>query len=458
MRELLYEKIYNDLKNQILDKAYEINDKLPSKRKLASFYNVSVFTVERAYLQLLSEGYIHAVEKKGYFVYPLPIYPLRSLARNIETPSKILDVSYPYDLSTHHVDRDHFPYKTWARISREVLTEASVMSELSESQGLFELREQIAIYLERYRKISVSPRQIIIGSGSQAMIQVIIAIIGRTHQYAMEEPGFKRLRDLFMYSGVAVKSISMDAYGAILDEKSRFDFDVMHITPSHQFPTGIVMAISRRLEWLNWASEKDGRFMIEDDYDSEFRYEGQPIPALQSLDQKESVIYMNTFSKSLSPALKINYLVLPLRLLSAYDELKHAMACSVPLFDQHVLMRFLKEGHFERHLNRMKKIYRKKIDKILEVFKNNPKIHISGYANGLHLVLHMPSITDPIRFQNELKSKGIYLPMINDFVFQKQTIQPIFLMGYAHLSDDKLNTVLEEMVKVLKRSRYQHNL
>ncbi len=348
-----------------------------------------------------------------------------------------IDQKHQIDLSTNQIDERHFPYKTWTRLSKIVLSEDRVMNDLIDPQGHMQLRVEISKYLVKYRGIIASPNQIIIGSGSQAMAQLLIALLGRHLFYGMEDPGFLKLRHLFELSGANLFPIPLDDKGISMHGIHTSRVDVIHVTPSHQFPTGIIMPISRRIELLNWATQK-GKWIIEDDYDSEFRYIGQPIPALKSLDKQGRVIYMNTFSKSLSPAIKTNYLVLPDDLMSTYNAIKHAIACSVPLFDQFVLMRFMKEGHFDRHLNRMKKVYRQKIDRCIQAFSDLPEIGIEGSESGLHMIIKMKSLHAIHDFQTEMQKQKIYMPTIQDYAVRELEKKAIFIFGYAHLEDSRL--------------------
>lgn len=450
MRQLLNQKIYQDMKHHILHRTLKENDKLPSKRKLASSYNVSVFTIEKAYGQLMDEGYIYALEKKGYFVNPLPVYQYKTKEKNLNVFLKTVHQDDIIDLSTNAIDLTYFPFNTWRKLIRKALLEKNQLFLPQAEQGILELRFEIKKYLEIYRGIDASVEQIVVGSGSQAIIQLLIALLGRDLVYGMENPGFLKLKNIFELSGIDVKPISMDEIGISVSEVLALEVNCIHITPSHQYPTGKILPIHRRLELLNWAYEKPNRYLIEDDYDSEFRYQGQPTPALQTLDHHEKVIYMNTFSKSLSPATKINYLVLPKSLLSKYQKIASSISCSVPPFDQYILSMFMQEGHFERHLNRMKRIYRQKIELILRELRDHRRLHLSGYQSGLHMVINIEGVKNAKQVQLDMLKKKVMMPMIQDFYINKQIDIPEFVFGYAHLSEKEIIKVVQALKEVLQ--------
>lgn len=448
MHKIKYLSIYNELKKTILDGTYPIQSKLPSKRRLANFYNVSVMTVDNAYQQLIAEGYVISLERKGYYVNDLPEHRFFKtetliLNENNENGNDIKNIQLSNKLT-------YFPHHIWAKLSRKVLSDDPNMMDFHvDPQGLMGLRVEIKKYLEIYRGIHASIDQIVIGSGSQAMIQLIIAIVGRNYTFVMEEPGFPRLKNIIRLSGMKLLTIEQDDQGIMINKLKRFNPTVLHITPSHQYPTGKVMPVGRRIECLNWSILNNHRYIIEDDYDSEFRYQGQPIPAVQSLDKSSKVIYMNTFSKSLSPALKINYLVLPKTLMNAYQNIKSVMPCSVPIFEQKVLLEFMKEQHFERHLNKVKKIYRKKALYIIEKLKNENLIKISGYETGLHMILSFDSKIEISTLDQTFNQQNMHLKKLNYFYDNEPKECHDYVFEYTSLDDDEITRTVEIIIQAL---------
>ena len=452
MKKVKYLSIYEDIKNTILDGTYPIHSKLPSKRELSGFYNVSVITIDRAYQQLITEGYVLSIERKGYYVNEMPQHLFYHAKNRDHNHTNIHDANE----QKYTQINTYFPHSTWAKLSRRVLSDhQNMMDSPVDPQGLMGLRHEIVKFLEIYRGIHASVEQIVIGSGSQAMIQLLIALIGRSYTFVMEEPGFTRLKNIVRYSGVQVNTVLLDSQGALINRIDTNQPTIVHITPSHQYPKGIVMPIARRIECLNWVSSNPDRYILEDDYDSEFRFQGQPIPALQSLDQTSRVIYMNTFSKSLSPSLKINYLVLPKSLLAQYQNIKHMMPCSVPIFEQLVLMEFMKNQYFEKHLNRVKKIYRKKALYVIEKLNDVPFINISGFESGLHMILTLDETLDINKFFDHLNQQGIHLKRMLDFYDDKPDECQDFLLEYASMEDvDLLKTIniLVDTIILLKNN------
>lgn len=406
----IYISIYEQFKHMIKEGVYKEQEKLPSKRKLSAAFKVSPLTIESAYNQLIAEGYIYAIEKKGYFVSK----QIELLKSNKSIKKEIIlennqEIKYPYPFKTNVVDTDLFPHATWAKLSREVLADKryEMLNEV-DPKGLLELRMEIKRYLELYRGIDVDSNQIIIGTGSNILMHMMIDLLGRKKHYGMEDPGYERIASVFKRNDIKYSNIPLDDQGLDVNALKKSKVEVIHITPSHQFPTGIVMPIQRRTELLNWAIEKDS-YIIEDDYDSEFRYLGKPIPTLFSLDQNERIIYMNTFTKTLAPSLRIGYIVLPIHLLNSYQDICSYHSCSVPNFEQSILSKFIKYGHYERHMNKMRNIYRQKIEKIIDIFNHEPLFELFGYDSGLHFVLNIKKEINPKDLISYLREKGIFI-------------------------------------------------
>ena len=453
--EPLYVRIYLQLKQMIMEGKYTEHQKMPSKRKLAQTLKVSPLTVDQAYQQLIAEGYVYSIEKSGFYVNK-QIEILSPLSPQISHESEEIkhQRKYLYSFETNDIDTSLFPNTTWAKLSRKVLSENyEQMLNETDPQGLFLLRKEIARYLEIYRGMKVDIHQIVIGSGSTSLIGLIVEILKRNNHYAIENPGYKKIYQLFKANDVHLSLISLDEQGLNMDSLRESKASIVHITPSHQFPMGIVMPIQRRIELLNWASENPDRFIIEDDYDSEFRYQGMPIPALQGLDQYDAIIYMNTFTKTLAPSFRISYMVLPKRLMKRYQEISLYHGCTVPNFEQYILYEFMSEGYFERHVNRMRNLYKQKVEIIMKMIQKYPYIKLKGYGAGLHAILQIDKPIQIHALQHLLEDKKIKISSLNDYYHAKQdTSYPIFVLGYAGIPIFDLEHHIEQLLDVIDAS------
>ncbi len=391
----LYEQLYRAIRAAIMSGTLAGGTRLPSKRQLAANLRVSQITVETAYGQLLAEGYIVSEPRRGYFVQKQLAVPAQAQAPKVAAPHTHATPAddCKYDFRTNIVDTECFPFATWARLSRSVLSEYSDrLLRATDPCGAAELREQIARYLYDFRGINISPDNILVGAGSEYLMHLVIQLLGRDRVYALENPGYRKLYQIFDVSGVAVRPLPLDKSGLRADALAASDASVVYLTPSHHFPLGTVMPAARRMEILRWASAAPDRYIIEDDYDSEFRYASRPIPALGEMDRAGRVVYVNTFAKSLSPALRIGYLVLPDALMARYRERFSLYSSTVPSFDQHTLAAFMRTGGFERHISRSRKVYQARRDALMAALDRelaDLPHEVSRSEAGLHLLLHM---------------------------------------------------------------------
>ena len=380
----LYEALYRCIRADILSGKLAPGTKLPSKRALAQNLEVSKITVEGAYDQLLAEGYIRSREKVGYFVEEIDRLPPAPVpAAREEQPEKA-----PVDLTGSGTE--HFPFSVWSRLQREVMLDYGEKLLLPlPNQGIPELRQAIAKHLSEFRGMQVDPANILVGAGTDFLYNLLIQLLGRDKTYAVEDPGYDKIRRIYGSGGVECVSAAMDA-GGVVPEKLG-EATVLHISPSHHFPTGLVTPVGRRQELLRWAREHDG-YIIEDDYDSEFRFDAHPKPTMQSLDRSGRVVYMNTFSKSLAPSIRIGYLVLPGGLMDRFRRELGFYSCTVSSFEQYTLARFLERGHFEKHINRMRKFYRSRRNRVLEILMDSPyaaRMTIREEDAGLHFLVRL---------------------------------------------------------------------
>lgn len=386
----LYEQIYAHIRCEIRSGGLNAGDRVPSTRVLAEHLKVSRSTTQMAYDQLLAEGYIESRPYRGYFVARM-----EELVEAGPEKADTMETSEPVrpdclvDFSPRGIDLDSFPYNTWRKLSRNTLVDDNKeMFHSGNHQGEPGFREAIRSYLHSARGVNCSAEQIIVGAGSEYLLMLLSQILGQNRRIAMENPTYKQAYRVFHSLGYPVYPVEMDSSGMEpkLLEKSKAN--VAYVMPSHQFPTGIVMPVGRRQELLKWAASGEDRYLIEDDYDSEFRYKGKPIPALQGMDHLGRVIYLGTFSKCIAPAIRVSYLVLPMELLKRYREQAGFYASTVSRIDQNILYQFLAQGYFERHLNRMRAIYKAKHDALLQAIRPlEQDFEIGGEFAGIHILL-----------------------------------------------------------------------
>ena len=353
-----YMKLYLSLREKITDHIYRFGQKLPSKRQLAEESGVSVITVEHAYDLLSEEGYVESRERSGYFVIykETDAYPVGRVQASIDR-STIGTV--PVE-QREEGERDLFPFSQFAKTMRYVLSMyGEKILDPSPRKGCLELREAIASYLGRSRNMAVSPDQILIGSGAEYLYGLNVQVLGRDRIYALENPSYEKIRKVYEASGAKVELLSMGQDGIRTEELARSRASVLHVTPFNSYPSGITASASKRAEYIRWAKERGG-YIIEDDFDSEFTLLSKPEDTLYSLDPGGSVIYLNTFSKTIAPSVRAGYLVLPRPWVAVYEKKVGFYSCTVPVFDQLVLAEFMNRGHFERHINRVRRRRKKR--------------------------------------------------------------------------------------------------
>ena len=453
----LYEQIYKYIRDEIQSGNMQCGMKLPSSRKLAQHLDVSRNTVDLAYGQLLSEGYIESKPKKGYYVCVVDeILEFSNEILEIEEKSECKK-QYPYDFSIAGVDMEHFPYNTWRKLMREMLMDDnSQLFQIGDSNGDLELREAIRAYLHQSRGVNCKANQIILGSGTEYLLILLSQIFGEEKTIAMENPTYLQVKKVFDQLKFPVEAIMVDEHGIQIEQLKNSKAQVAYVTPSHQYPTGIVMPIKRRNALLNWAMEQEGRYIIEDDYDSEFRYQGRPIPSLQGNDRGGKVIYLGTFSKAIAPAIRVSYMVLPMPLLKEYQERLSFYSCTVSRIDQAVLTAFLKEGHFERHLNRMRAVYRGKYQCLMQQLKTfGDQVEISGYGEGLHILIEFKEIADHKAFRKELDCHGVRLIPVSDYYIEKRPEKEKYILGFARLRTEQIKEGILLIQEIYDKIRQQ---
>ena len=440
----MYEGLYRCIRDDILAGRLSPGEKLPSKRALARHLEVSKITVEAAYGQLVAEGYLAAREKVGYFVESVERIPAGQPAPS-SPPAE-----GPERLEFSGSGTERFPFSVWSRLQREVMLDYGEALLLPlPNIGLPELRRAIAEHLAGFRGMSVDPENILIGAGTDFLYNLLIQLLGRDLTYAVEDPGYGKIRKIYAAGGVTAVSAAMDDRGVTVS--SLGDAQVLHISPAHHFPTGLITPVSRRSELLAWAREGN-RWIIEDDYDSEFRFHSHPLPSLQSMDHAGRVIYMNTFSKTLAPSIRISYLVLPGALMDQFQRKLGFYSCTVPSFEQYTLARFLREGYFEKHINRMRKFYRVRRDRVLGLLKEcacADRLTVLEQDAGLHFLLKIDTRLTDRELKDRLSRKGIRVRALSDYYAEARQDYHCLVVDYAGLKEETLAHILEVLPECL---------
>ena len=312
---------------------------------------------------------------------------------------------------------EDFPFSVWTKLLREVAADrgGDLLSPLPNG-GALELREAIAAYLSDFRAMTVDPGCILVGAGTDFLYNLLVQLLGRDLGYGVEDPGYGKILEVYKANGVRCLPIPMDEDGVLPQALS--GVDVLHISPAHHFPTGSVMPIRRRQALLEWAAQAPRRYMIEDDYDSEFRFTGRPIPPMQAMDGAGRVIYINSFSKSISPAIRISYMILPPKLMERFRRELGFYACTVSSFEQYTLARFMSEGYFEKHLSRMKKRYRAQRNELIALLRQEPlgrRLRILEKDAGLHFLLEVDTDLSDRALTQGLLDRGVRVRCLSDY-------------------------------------------
>lgn len=450
----IYEYLSHCIREDILTGELRAGEKLPSKRLLASRLEISVVTVENAYAQLMLEGYIYSVECSGYYVSRLKALKKREEAAPVSLYREETDSPYYADLRCNRIGMQHFPFSIWAKLMREVITARDErLLKAVPCRGVLELRQAIAENLRRFRGMHVSPSQIVIGAGTEFLYQQLFQILGGGMCYGLEEIGYSYTYELFERNKVDWKQVEMDEKGISVESLYESGCNVLHATPEHHFPTGIVTPIGRRQEVLKWAEETGG-YIIEDNFDSEFRYVNKQSPALSAMDKSGRVIYLNTFSKSIVASIRISYMVLPEELMKKYVEKMCYSSCTVSCFEQHTLARFISEEYFGRHLNRMRSFYRKLKTRLIQEIENSPLHEISeireAEAGTYFLLILKTGLTDE-ELTARARQQGIDLACFSDYCRNPQkNLEHILIINYSGIRLEGIG----ETVRRLERAVY----
>lgn len=447
----LYASLYARVREDIRSGKLPAGSRLPSKRSLSANLGVSVVTVETAYAQLIAEGYAYAKERSGIYVCAIstverkPNLPPGSIEP--ETPEVLLD------LSGGSGGDIRFPLSVWAKTMREVIsTRGDALLRRVDHRGVGELRQAIADHLYRFRGMQISPAQIVIGAGSEHLYGLLVQLLGRKGAYAVEDPGYSKIRRVYEANEVSLCHIPLDGSGMREDALRQSGARIAHISPAHHFPTGIVMPIRRRQQLLAWAEEAEDRWIIEDDYDSELRHRGKPVPPLFSLAGGQKVLYMSSFSQTIAPSLRISYVCLPNSLLERWQEKLGFYSCAVPAFEQYALAGFISSGSYEKHLNRLKKHFREKRSRILSLLRQSPlwgHCTVEEENAGTHFLLHLKSHLSDEALGQRAREMGLSIRFLSQDE-KTECSRGKMIFSYAGLELEQLPAALEQLAELIQ--------
>ena len=449
----MYEYLYECIRQDIIRGELVAGEKLPSKRAFANHLNVGNITVEKAYEQLLVEGYIRSVERSGYYVENLEKYSKDLLNRRQSSKMHQEEPEYFMDFKANRISLTKFPVSTWSKLMKDTLTlkEDSLYKPVS-YKGLYELRVAIANYLKRSRGMEVDPELMIIGAGTEYLYGRLFQLLGREYVFGMENPGYAKISKIADIHGNRWEPIPIDDGGLRVDVLEESDADIVHVSPANQFPTGMVMSVRRRLELFEWANKVHKRYIIEDDYDCEFRYSGRMILPLYAIDEGEKVIYTNTFSKTLVPSLRISYMILPKNLMERFEKTMSFYSCTVSSFEQYTLARFIEEGYFEKHIIRMKYYYRRVRSQVMKVFQNSELSQISRIEEhnaGTHFLMHIQTNMAKQEIKEKAARQELLLSFYSDYSSKEETEDGCTLViNYASIQPEQVEHVIDRLCEI----------
>ena len=453
-RTPMYEQLYRALAEAIRGGALRSGEKLPSKRALCALLGVSRATVETAYELLRAEGYVEARARSGFYVVQyqlLPAAEARDLQEAVPSVSPRPELpaaaekppQWDLDLSTSAVDVSLFPYASWAKLYKEVVYNSPELLQRGDPRGEQSLREALARLLSEYRGVRCRPEQLVVGSGLETLLGQLITLFGPEAVYAMEDPGYPAVERILLARGRAVRCVPMDSAGMEAEALEASGATAAYLTPSHQFPLGITMPASRRSRLLHWAASGE-RWIIEDDYDSEFRWGGRPISSMQGMDRHSRVIYTGTFSRSLAPAIRLAYMVLPPTLLERWQDLYGRQQPTVSRYEQTVMARFLDEGFYSRYLRRVGKLYGDRRKALLAALSQIQELEVSGAEGGIHCLLRLPRLSEA-ELLNRAAAAGLGLRGLSAYCRQAAPPPSTLVLGYGGLPTERIRELAERL-------------
>ncbi len=452
-RTPMYEQLYAALAAAIREGSLRHGEKLPSKRALCAQLGVSRATVEAAYGLLTAEGYVEARPRSGFYTADYHLMPTPGEAqkafpappaRPTAVPGPERDPALDY-FSTSAVDVSVFPYASWAKLYKEVVYNSPALLQRGDPRGEAPLRQALAALLSEYRGVRCGPEQIVVGSGLETLLGQLITLFGPKTVYAMEDPGYPAVERTLLARGREIRFVPMDAAGMDAEALEASGATVAYLTPSHQFPLGITMPASRRSRLLGWAVARRG-WIIEDDYDSEFRYGGRPISSMQGMDRHGRVIYTGTFSRSLAPAIRLAYMVLPPALLEPWQALYGGQQPTVSRYEQTVMARFLAEGFYARYIRRVGKRYADRRAALLEALGQIRGLEISGAEGGIHFLLRLPRLSEA-ELLGRAAAAGLPLRGLSEFCRRVSPLPSTLVLGYGGLPTERVSELARRLAR-----------
>lgn len=452
----LYVQLYEYIKKEIISGQIDPGTKLPSIRNLSSYLNISKTTIETAYQQLYVEGYIESRSKSGYFVNKLEDNSI-SVNNKIHTfaeevATQDIATKDGSDYRNYYIDKDSFDFALWRKyLNKALLIYSDRFLTYGAYQGEYELRKEIAKYVHQSRGVICSPEQIIIGAGVQSLLNIICSILKPSYDtVGFEDPGFKQGRYIFRDHDFKLEPIKVGADGINIKLLAESGAKVVYVSPSHQFPTGSIMPINKRIKLLNWSKENN-TLIIEDDYDSELRYFGKPIPSLQGLNEGANVIYLGTFSKILLPSLRISYMIMPTNLLAQYREKMSHYNQTSSIIEQIALSLFMKEGLLEKQIRKLRKIYARKNQILMDAIKQHMKnrVKVRGKETGLHILLELQTDLPMQQIVARAAEIGVKVNPIANFYFNTDqplnSEYPLVLLSYGGIPTESIAEVIKRL-------------
>ena len=456
----LYEQLYHSLAGEMRSGTLSAGVRMPGKRRLAAELSVSVNTVDAAYQMLAAEGYLESRERSGFYVQEYLSPPSRP-AGLPQPPAPPVPPPAPpvrYDLSTRGVDPGLFPFRTWARLQKELLYSAPELLTPGDARGDAALRQALAGYLAEYRGVQCDPEQLVVGAGLEYLLGLLAPLL--PGPAAVETPGYPRARQVLENNGVPCRCLPVDADGLSLTALSASDAAVCYVTPSHQFPTGVTMPAGRRAELLHWAARAPGRrYIIEDDYDSEFRFDTRPLPSLQGMAGADGpVVYLSTCSRSLAPGIRIAYMVLPRQLLGAWQAKYRLYSGTVGRFEQQTLARFITGGYFTRHLARERTAYKARRDALVAALRASfapEELTLAGLHTGLHLLAQLKDPPPDAALRAAARQYGVRCSLLSDYDLTgtAHSAAGTLVLGYGSLPDADCAAAGERLKKLCTAAR-----
>ncbi|WP_265939303.1 MocR-like pyridoxine biosynthesis transcription factor PdxR [Bacillus thuringiensis] len=446
----MYQQVYQYIRTQILSGKLEQGKKLPSIRQLANQLEVSRNTTQVAYEQLQSEGYIRSENKKGFFIEAitsdetLNFEPIREQHHETNhTTMKTID----FKIGT--VDQENFPLKKWRMITNKTLKDSSMFS-YGEKQGDIKLRKALADYLFQSRGVTTSAEQIIIGSSTQHLLLILSLMLKQDYHYiAVEDPGYNVARELFVLQSFIIDPIPVKERGIQVDSLLKSTSRLLYVTPTHHFPYGVTIPVNERLKLIGWAKKVEG-YIIEDDYDSEFRYIHQPIPSLQSLDSNDRVVYLGTFSKALLPSIRVSYMVLPRRLINEYKKILPLLEQTSSSIHQRTLATFMNEGYWYSHLRKMKALYKRKMNLLNKELTKHFKeyVRIKGGSSGIFVIIEVKTKMSEEMLIERAHDHGIIVYPCSKYFSEYLPEYPHIQLGFGDLSEDEIIKGVSQLAKI----------